>query len=88
MKENDFFIMNQVRSRIIRKAAVIAAVITALVWMSPGLSLAATVYVDVNQGIDQVGCGAFPGAGACLTIQYALDNETIVGDTVRLAPGN
>ena len=70
-----------------RKIAATAAIIMALGWMSSRVSLAATVYVDVNQGTDQVGCGASPGTGACMTIQYALDNETIVGDTVSLAQG-
>jgi len=46
-----------------------------------------TVYVDGTQGTDQSGCGTAPGAAACKTIQYAIDNIAVAGDTINVAAG-
>jgi len=46
-----------------------------------------TVYVDGTQGTDQAGCGTAPGAAACKTIQYAIDNIAVAGDTINVAAG-
>ncbi len=48
---------------------------------------AQTVYVDDGAGSDIGGCGASVGAGACASIQYAIDNEAVAGNTVVVAAG-
>lgn len=84
--KSGFITGNRGRSRILWTTAVIAVFLTLLGWISTKGNRA-IVYVDVNSGTDQAGCGSTAGAGACRTIQYTLDNETGAGDTVRLAPG-
>jgi hypothetical protein len=85
-RQNGLLSGNRGRSKILWPAAAIAVVLTVLGWVSAKGSRA-IVYVDVNSGTDQVGCGITPGTGACRTIRYTLDNETGAGDTVSLAPG-
>ncbi|MCK4761920.1 MAG: right-handed parallel beta-helix repeat-containing protein [Candidatus Aminicenantes bacterium] len=85
--KNDFSTGAGRRKKIIRKGLAAAAIFAVLGWMNMIGSRAPIVYVDVNLGTDRVGCGAAPGAGACRTVQYALDNETGTGDTVNLAAG-
>ncbi len=60
----------------------VSVFLAAPVQASPG-----TVYVDGTQGNDGAGCGTGPGANACKTIQYAITNIALAGDTVQVAAG-
>ena len=45
-----------------------------------------TVYVATD-GTDGLGCGTAP-ENACQTIQYAIGNRAVAGNTISVAPGN
>lgn len=52
-----------------------------------GPAAAATLQVDGTAGTDNATCGTSTGAGACKTINYAVNSRAAAGDSIQVAAG-
>jgi hypothetical protein len=76
-------------TRKFRLALTALTLVTLLLKLGVGIVSAdpGTVYVDGALGTDAAGCGTGPGVNACKTIQYAINNIAVAGDTINVAAG-
>ena len=79
---------NSIRGRSGRWQTALRLSIALALAVAAGATAAATLQVDAAAGTDNATCGASTGAGACKTINYAVNSRAAAADTIQAAAGS